>query len=192
VTMTWEEWLLNAAELRARWPEATFPQASVVVYGNDLADLDAAHVRAAIVAHDRAGGRLPTAGQIRAKVIELTRDDPQWTEALRACRRLISAGWGGPYHRHYEAEWSAVLERLPAAVREFAETVGSAQVYAALNETESGGEARLRDKWREWVARQVRDAGLVGLEAPGLPAVERLNSRPRRALRAAEEPEEAA
>jgi hypothetical protein len=187
----WQEWLEIAAELRARWPAATFPKASVLVYFKDLEDLDAVHVRAAIAAHDRAGDRFPpTAGQIRSRVIELTRDDPEWTDALGGLRRLVGAGWGGPYHAISESTargtgaWRPILDALPDAVRAFAAACGSSQVYLAMNE-EGGGEARLRDKWKAFVGQAKRDAGLVGLEAPGLSALERINREPRQIGRAA-------
>lgn len=173
--MTWEHWVEIAAELRARWPEATFPKASVVIYGKDLEDLDAAHVRAAVVAHDRDGERFPpTAGQIRARVIELARDDPEWSDVFRGLRRLVGAGWGGPYHEIRAYRWEPILDALPDPVRAFARSCGPSQVYAAMNE-EGGGEARLRDKWKAFVGRASRDAALVGLEAPGLAAVDRAN-----------------
>jgi hypothetical protein len=194
--MTWEQWLEIAAELRARWPEATFPKTSVVVYGNDLEDLDAMHVRAAVVSHDRAGERFPpTAGQIRDRIVELARDDPEWADAFAALQRLVRAGWGGPYHRISERRWQPALDALPDAVQAFARSCGPGQVYAAMQEA-GGGEARLRDKWHAFVRRARRDAGLVGLEAPGLAVLERVNGEPRRlgetALRLIGEGEESA
>jgi hypothetical protein len=181
----WAEWTAIAAEIVARWPEATFPKVTVTVYGHDLKDLEAAHVRASVVAHDRAGERFPpTAGQIRQMVIELARDDPEWADVFRELRRLNAAGWGGPYHQLSERRWASKLEALPDAVWDFARACGPTQVYAAFNE-EGGGEARLRDKWAAFVRREKRDAGLVGIEAPGLTAIDRANGDLRQIGRAA-------
>jgi hypothetical protein len=183
--VNWADWTEIAAEIRARWPEATFPKVTVTVYGNDLEDLDAVHVQAAVRAHDRAGERFPpTAGQIRKMVVELARDDPEWADVFRALRKLNSAGWGGPYHGMSEDRWGPMFEALPDAVREFARACGPTQVYAGFQE-EGGGEARLRDKWAAFVQRAKRDAGLVGLKAPGLPAVERANGELRQIGQAA-------
>lgn len=178
-----QHWAAIAAEICARWPEASFPKSSVVLYGRELADLDAAHVQAAVAAWDRDGNRFPpTAGQLRQKILELDADAPPWVEAFRWIQRLAQTGWGGPY---YGPRWGetvqradAMLHEMPDSVRSFIEAAGRQQIVMNLHEG-GDGEARLRHKWEAYVQRTVRDASMAGLDGGGLRAIGRVNSEPR-------------
>lgn len=178
--MTEAQWLRLAAELRARWPEATFSRASEVVYGRELADLDSQHVAAALAAHDRDGERFPpTAGQIRKRVVELAADAPDWSMVQRtigrACSfssRRFAVGEG------FVDDRAAFLSEQHPLLAAFVERVGWAEAqWAAAGDVEDGriAEAQVRTKWEQFRGRAMREAGLVGLPDGGLATLARVN-----------------
>lgn len=194
--MTHSQWLRIAADVAARWPNQPWPDATIAAYFEDLRDMDAEQVSVAVRALSRAGREFPpTSGMIRQQVVELTLDLPDWAFVWSCAQSLASYGWGGPYHSYpsVQQRFAEVLERMHPTCRAFLEAAGARQVFDALQEGGSG-EARLREKFKDWAARSRREGALVGLQAAGLQVLERVNDGPKRPdfARALPGPKEAA
>jgi hypothetical protein len=169
-----------------RWPNTDFEawaaQGTFDAMLEDLQDLDHEQVQAAVRAHHRKGSPWPpTSGELRQLVVELTLDIPDWAFVWSCAQSLAARGWGGPYHDHasVRVRCGEALEQLHPTVRKFLEGVGAHQVFQALGEGGSG-EARLREKFKEWAARSKREGALVGIEPAGLRVLERVNDGPKR------------
>lgn len=79
-------------DLEAHWHRDELPEEVYVVYLRELGGFTVEEVRTAITALARAGERrMPLAGQIRAKVIELRLDAPTWGQAVRELRNAVRA-----------------------------------------------------------------------------------------------------
>ena len=167
--MSKAEWLKIATELQARWPHKPIPQESIAIWFDDLRDLEHAQVRTAVLAIYRDGREwAPNGAQIRAKVVDLTRDDPSegeaWQIAMTACKRF---GASIPQNIEDAMAWIAVSS--PAvlfAVQRFG--------YRDLCLTENLDTARaqFRDIYRAVRSRRDRDARYIGLPAAGMKGLE--------------------
>lgn len=69
--MTRQEWAALCGDIQASWPHVELGTTTIAAWFEDVEDLDAPAVRAAMVAYRREGGAFPpTGGQLRAKVAE--------------------------------------------------------------------------------------------------------------------------
>ena len=69
--MTKDEWLAIVQEMRARWPHAEIPKATLAVWFMDVQDLDFERVRETLRELGRAGREFPpTGGVLRARSLE--------------------------------------------------------------------------------------------------------------------------
>lgn len=179
--MTQEQWVEVARRINANWPHAVVPDAALAKWYADLEDLSADHVLAAVEALYRDGREFPANGaQIRAKVVEMILDAPDWAGVFRWISRLNRSGIMHPQYgwfEAYQAEGARVLAAMPESVRAFVEALGYRQIWEAM-EQEGGGEARLRDKWAAHLRRCQREATYRGLPSAGFAQLERINEGP--------------
>lgn len=162
----------------AKWDDTNRPGAVMDNYAEQLLPLDAAQVHVAIVAEIRKGGDFPpTAGKLYRRVIELQLDAPTWTEAHRWLQRYNQIGFhqmGEPVPAR-RIDSRRLRDEMPPLVSEFITVVGGGHLYDALD----GGnaEARMRDKYAEFIRDKVEQKTLVGLPTvPGLRKLERANA----------------
>lgn len=82
--MNQREFAAIFAEVQGHWHLDPIPVEALDTYLSDLGEFEAAQVAAAVQALAREGKpRVPLAGQIRRKIVELQLDPPQWPVALR-------------------------------------------------------------------------------------------------------------
>lgn len=182
--MNASEWLEIAASIKECWPHSQIPDSSLRRWGADLEALPAEHVRAAVdVLHREGREHAPNGGIIIAKVAELACDPPEFSEVLAALRRVVEipeerVRFADPDDYDSPAEIiptrANALARCHPMIGAFVDAVGWDQIHGL-----DGGqdEARLRVKWEAFAARAVRETALVGVDAAGLPALERINRR---------------
>lgn len=169
------EWLRITEGIRARWPHAELPHSSIEVWFDAVRDLDADQVEVAVEVVYRDGREFPPNGaQLRAKVTELGMDAPPWHEVLKLIRRALrkphnlivdddsEKGW------HYSDERLVYLDEHSPIVAAFVRRVG----FDQLTETAENGEARLREKWRDFELRERQNRNYAGLPSAGLKRLE--------------------
>jgi hypothetical protein len=79
--LTDTDWLTIEARITANWPHQLPPKVALAKWKTDLADLRREQVETAVEALYRDGREFPpNGGQIRAKVVELTIDAPDWAD----------------------------------------------------------------------------------------------------------------
>lgn len=172
----------NLARLHAAlWPDFTQTANDewLAVAWEEWRDLDALQVRAALRALARDGReRGPNPGIVRAKIVELQTDAPDWGDVLRQLR--------GPMRYATGTYWDMLAPRRKAelllcdeVVQRFAGHLGWDQLRASLDagafHGDTTGEAQLRGKWEAFIRRQQREETYRGIEAGGLPVLERAN-----------------
>lgn len=188
--METSEWLELAAVLRDRWPHSRMPAETVEQWGLDLRDLRPEHVAAAIeVLYREQREHLPNPGQIRAKIVELALDAPEWSQAIAALRaiastptsRMVDPGLRVEEDGHEVADpvieyprREAIAEAHPV-LGGFIEALGWEQVaVGASMEATTTAEAQLREKWNAYIRRIHREATYAGLPSVGLRRLERI------------------
>lgn len=175
--MTKNEFATFAKRLVAAFPQSKLAEKpdALALYGDELAEIPLKSAKAALVSYERDGREFaPTAGQVYRRVAEMEMDAPTWGDVHASVKRLLAAGMGGPYAQQ-EGAIKARLERLEQGlhplVSSFLDRVGRRVVYESWGDG-GNGEARLREKWREYV-KDVFDLRLLhGVDAP-LARVER-------------------
>lgn len=187
--MTAQEWLDIAATIQARWPNVELPVATLEQWGNDLLDLPADQVAATVDVMYREGREFaPNAGLIRKRLVELLLDPPEWGEVLEQLREVERSppakATGELIPREDGADIAViahprddVLSRTHPMVVAFYEHLGSS-IPAGVNPADGSGEARLREKWVGFQRVATRRGSFEGIEPAGLPALERVSSRP--------------
>jgi hypothetical protein len=174
--MTRAEWSNVSGEMRLLWPNGKMPQTSVDRWYDDLRSFTKEQVRVAVLALYRSGREWPPNGaQIRAELLTLVIDAPEWVFVRRNLERVCAVGSERLYHA---GRWShprqEAIERLDPVTRGFLDTVGIGEVVRCLT-SDVGGEAQLRDKYLSMIRRLKRVGSLIGLEpAEGLRAIERV------------------
>lgn len=159
--MTEREWKRVVAEMIARWPHSEVPDSTVAVWFSDVADLEAEHVLIALRSYSRDGREFPpTGGMLRAKVVELQRDDPDHAEAyalvMAAIKRHGEDADALDWLRERSSAASTALQRYGIQAFRF-------------EPTEDGTRrAQFRDCFRGVVAERQR----VGVYS-GLPRIEK-------------------
>lgn len=93
--MTRQEWAALCGDIQASWPHVELGTTTIAAWFEDVEDLDAPAVRAAMVAYRREGGAFPpTGGQLRAKVAEhagtgpAADPDKAWALVQQAIRKF--------------------------------------------------------------------------------------------------------
>lgn len=174
--MTRQEVIDLVQQMRARWPHSEIPDATIAVLFQDLHEVDREQAMAAMLALYREGREYaPNGAQIRAKLSELERDDPDIGEAWRLVHQA-NLKWG--LHREHGQEkalqWlESQSVAVAAAVRRYgADALGS---YDLANE--GTVRAQFRDTYRAVVRERQHDAAYAGLPEVGL---RRLRRVPRR------------
>jgi hypothetical protein len=163
--MTEVEWMEVATEMQARWPQRELPEESLGIWFTDLRDLDAEEVRAGMLAL-YADGRewCPNGGQIRFKVSELKRDDPDYGEAWKLARKASMKG-----NDEEGRKW--LEDRSPAAAEAVRRMCGG---YLQYNLDEEGtARAQFRQIFENVVAERARDDAYAGIPNAGLRGLDR-------------------
>lgn len=178
--MTEREWDGIVAVITANWPHQLPPDESLAKWGRDLAEFPAEQVLTTVEILYREAREFPPNGaQIRAKLIDLSSDDLDWSEAWELVREGGRAhGLGG--------RWSEALQfveerSLPVAIA--AKRMGLSTVFAYDVCNESTVRAQFRDTYREVVQRKRSGALYAGLPSAGLARLEggeRDSQQPRR------------
>lgn len=168
--MTRDEWLDIGQHITAKWPHSQPPVESLAAWFEDVADLDAQQVRAAVSAHARGGDKFPpTGGMLRRRVCELTVDAPDfgtaWSLVLDAVRRF------GYTDINAAMAW---LEGHGRLVADLARRVGWRDICMSEEPGVIRGQARRI--YESLVAQTTRDLTLRGLPDSGLATLERVNS----------------
>jgi hypothetical protein len=167
--VTLSEWLkIAAVDLQARWPNRPIPEESIKLWFEDLAEFPADQVRAAVLALYRDGREWsPNGAQIRAKLSELSRDDPDhgaaWALVNRALANYGVYDWPG-FYRYLEERSPAVAE---AARRHSFEPSGY------LKADESTVRAQFREIYKAVVAERTRNQAYAGIPTANLRGLER-------------------
>lgn len=179
------EWLEIAAVIRERWPHAQLPDESIQRWGEDVADLPAEHVAAALEALYRQGREFPpNGGQLRAHAVELQLAPPEFAFVVRRLRHVASRSEelivldDAGHEVRTEPRAQALREEHPL-IREFVRAVGWGQIRGLDGGAE---EARLREKWQAHVARARREVLLTGIPSGGLRELRRIEAGQARRL----------
>jgi hypothetical protein len=192
--LTPQEWLQIAATIQARWPNVELPVATLEQWGNDLADLPADQVAATVDVLYREGREFaPNAGIVRKRLVELLLDPPEWGEVLEQLRAIDRTPEAKATGEVIENENGAdigivirprddVVARTHPMVVAFREHLATS-IEPGLSPDDGSSEARLREKWVGFQRVATRRGSFEGIEAAGLPALERATNR--RSLRSA-------
>lgn len=184
--MNFQDWLQIAATIQARWPNIELPPATLEEWGRDLADLPADQVAATVDVLYREGREFaPHSGIVRNRLVELLIDPPEWGEVLEQLREIQRTPAAKATGELVESDHGAdiaivvrprddVLSRTHPMVVAFREHLATS-IEAGLSPTDGSGEARLREKWKEFRQVATRRGSFEGIEAAGLPAIERAN-----------------
>lgn len=170
--MTDREWARVVARITTNWPHSLPPEGALAKWRDDLRELNADQVEAAVEAIAADLDRFPPNGhRIRAKITELRLDLPDWGTVIRRLDSIFAVpetcfrdGKSVPTRQQ-------AVDELPAVLRAFVARVGLEQINRGLD----GGseEARLREKWTAFCKRVERDSNYAAIPAAGLPALER-------------------
>ena len=171
------EWDRVVALLAENWPHQLQPESALAKYRRDLDSFPASQVLVAIETFYRDGERFPpTGGVIRGRLADLITDAPEFFEALRLIRRALhkpsdliveddsEKGW------HYSDERQAHLDQASPLIAAFVRQVGIDRIVLG----DGGDEARLRNKYEAFIARNREQLLYGGLPAAGLPKLERV------------------
>lgn len=206
--MTKAETSSLVAEMMRKWPHAAERLAGQDDgYAEALADIDAAHARAALEAWSRDGEKWPpSSGELRAKLVDLLLDVPEWWQVKAALTGVTPVPEGAPempeecpYGDCDGDGWVVDVDTNTASpcrcrperqairrarraqhplVAEFIRRVGSREVEDI--EGDRTAEAQVREKWVAFVTGARRHLTYQGIEPAGLPALERVaSSKPR-------------
>jgi hypothetical protein len=187
----------------AWWPHSPWTDdAAAAYYEEDAKDLDGDQVATALRAWYRDEEKFPPNGaQLRAKVVALSIDAPDWAAVKRElCKppsrwqpqqltpcshgRCDGDGWLDVADRpNTVKECPCRVERIAKArasqahplIREFADEVGQESLRDVW--ADRTAEAQVRTMWEQFVARQAQEAAYAGLPDAGLPAIERANRK---------------
>lgn len=184
--MTASEWMDIAATIRDRWPHATLPTETLSRWGQDLVDLPADHVGAAIEVLYREGREYaPHAGLIRHKLAELMLDVPDWGEALRQLRSIErtpierAIDVSGPDDDEPRIEYvrprDVVLRESHPLVLSFREHLDQNELGLLVGPDPHGSdEARARTKWEAFARRAHEIVNFKGIPDGGLAKLRRV------------------
>jgi hypothetical protein len=175
--MTDFEWRRIVVLLAENWPHQLQGEESLAKFRRDLDGFPVDQVLAAIETLYRDGREFPpNGGQILGRLAQLYADPPDWFEALREIRRALrkasdliveddsDKGW------RYEDERMTYLERSAPFVRAFIRQIG----IDTINLSDGNDEARLRQKYERFVARNHERLVYGGIAPAGLPKLERV------------------
>lgn len=159
------EWIEVVQRLRLNWPHSPIPDNSIAKWYEDLKHIPVEQVVAAVEVMYRDGREYgPNGGQILAKLAELERDDPDYSEAWEIAHKLI--GRVSPLHEP-DQFLTALAERSPAA----AEAVRrlSPRSFGSYDlEDEATVRAQFRGFYEAVVRERQRDRAYAGIPESGL------------------------
>jgi hypothetical protein len=171
------EWNRVVALLAENWPHQLQPESALAKYRRDLEGFPASQVIVAIETFYRDGREFPpNGGHVVRRLSDLHTDPPDWFEACKHIRRALrktsdliveddsEKGW------HYHDERIAYLDREAPLVAVFVRRIGMDAIV--LND--GGDEARLRNKYEDFVARSKERLVYGGLPTAGLARLERV------------------
>lgn len=179
--MTEAEFLQVMQEIESYWREEPVSPDEMAVYAKLLRREAHVAVLAAVQALAVGGqARMPTAGQIARKLVELKLDPPPWGDVMRILIRAIQKG--GPYisipeGKGYEDrvehdDRKDFVARQHSLIQSFVAMIGWSYL-AEWSSADRTAEAQLRQKWEAHVANAVESGVLAGIEGSGLARIER-------------------
>ncbi len=164
--MTRPEWNTLAAGIVAYWPHRALDDATLDAWFADLADIPLEVAEAALRGLARDGREWPpTGGQIRAKAVELARQDPDHGHAWELVRRAIAKF--GFYAEAVALDW--LYEQAPAVGRAVTRFGWRELCHYDLDD-EQTVRAQFREVYKAVVRGRDRDfryAGLAGASGNG-------------------------
>lgn len=174
--MTPDEWVEIVRRIQANWPQQRIPRASLAKWYDDLKDLHAEVVAAAVESIYRQGREWPPNGaMILGEVADQTLDAPSFGEAWQMILTAIRSHGS----RNPQRVIDKLSERHPA-VAELAAQVDVRDIGMAPD-GDTTMHAQARERYRSIIAKQRRDlthAGLPAATAPQLRALHRPAPRP--------------
>ncbi len=164
--MTRSEWLKIAAVLQARWPNVPLKNATLEVWFEDLQDLDAAQVSAAVAALGRDGREFaPNSGVIREKLRELVGGNDGWSQAYGLALEAATSHGGAEY-----GGFSWLEKQDPLTARAAAQY--GWRDFCLSEASDTSRRAQFRDIYLEVKGSVDRKARYAGLPSAGLKALE--------------------
>lgn len=152
--------------MRARWPHAKIPDASIALWYDDLKDLPVEQVLAGAEAWYRDGKDFPpNGGQTHAKVAELDRADPHFGAAWRLVNLALL--------KHGVYDWPQFYSCLPPAVAEAAKRMRFETNGGYLKSEESTVRAQFREIYKAVCNERRRDDAYAGIPSAGLRGLEK-------------------
>jgi hypothetical protein len=174
--LTRDEFDQVMALLDAHWHnEEVLAEGAMAVYAHELRGFGFDEVRAAVETFAREGERrMPLAGQIYRKVIELRLDPPPWAEVSRILAKVFSYTPDYSHDGERANDREAFVARQHPLIRSYVQVVGLSNI-ASWNTDDRVAEAQFRRKWEDHVKGVIDTETMKGIDAPGLRAVERAN-----------------
>jgi Loader and inhibitor of phage G40P len=167
--VTRSEWTDIVAGMRGAWPHAAIPDVAIAKWYDDLRDLDAEVVAAAVEAHYRDGRDFPpNGGQIRLKAGELAAGERagDWSRGYE-----LAHLWDAPkgadswnYHGAAALEW---LRQQDPIAAEVVKRIGVVEWGERLASEAPIWRAQFRDIYRDIAERADRERRYAGLPRGG-------------------------
>jgi hypothetical protein len=171
------EWYSVVERLAENWPHQLQPDSSLEKFRKDLGDFPVDQVLAAVETLYRDGREFPpNSGQIRARIADLHFDAPPFYEALRVLRRALTRGSDYIVEDDSEKGWRyedrriTYLEEHAPLLLAFVRSIGIDRIEL----TDGGDEARLRNKYDDFIRRAREHLIYGGLAPAGLRKLERV------------------
>jgi hypothetical protein len=143
----------------ALWDNAQeLPVGAEEIWYDQLRNLDAAHVKAALMAYSRDGHAFPpVVGQLWRQAVDLADDTPEWGAAWKELRDHCGGGLGTPEMWSHEIVWEAArqitLSEIGNSIR--GDTTFEAQCRGVYES--------IRERWRSG----IRYEGIPGVNRAG-------------------------
>lgn len=172
--MNKKEWTAIAQKMIAWWPHNRVPVSSLEAWHEELADLDANHVAAAVKALCADGREhMPNWAQIRNSALDLALDAPDWSEVVKEISRIS----GLMPHRYdnpdvKDAKKQRAMSKLNPLIAGWIEATGWKHI-AICNLEDRVAYAQLRDTWTAYLQRAKTDVRLASVPDVGLPRIQR-------------------
>lgn len=175
--MTDVEWDRVVELLATNWPHQLQPELSLEKFRRDLGDFPVEQVLVSIETFYRDGREFPpNSGHVRGRLADLYFDAPPFFDALKAIRKALNKAPNLMVNDDSERGWHYVDERV-AWLDEHAPFIGTFVKAIGIDRvllTDGSDEARLRNKYEDFV-RRARESMIYGdLPPAGLRKLERV------------------